>query len=56
MPIPPLSKEKRHVVKKTISEMGYEKGWSDFNTEEMARSKMTQFITEDFDKKCLILL
>ena len=36
--------------------MGYEKGWPDFNSEEMARSKMTQFITEDFDKKCLILL
>ena len=55
MPIPLLSKEKRHVVKKTISEMGYEKGWLDFNTEEVARSKMTQLIRADFNKKCLKL-
>ena len=31
--------------------MGYEKGWP----EEVARSKMTQFIREDFNKKCLKL-
>ena len=35
--------------------MGYEKGWPDFNKEELARSEMTQFIRDDFNKKCLKL-